>query len=109
MDTMPQVFDKDTNGDGGEFTGKGSVVFEAKAPGTDAWPSNVTLKLQKQSPFPGEETVWKDQGEKFTFTDEGTLPEYKLIRGQKYRFVSSAAGVQCWIHVVTTATTIDGV
>lgn len=106
---MPQVFDAQTNGDGGEFSGSGPVVFEAKAPGTDAWPSSVTLKLQKRSPFPGEEGIWKDQGEKFTFTDEGTLPEYKLIRGQKYRFVSSAAGVQCWMHVTSEDTAITGV
>lgn len=106
---MPLVFNAQTNGDGGEFTGEGPVVFEAKAPGTDAWPSGVTLKLQKRSPFEGEENVWKDQGEKFTFTGEGTLPEFKLIRGQKYRFVSSAAGVQCWMHVTAATTRIDGV
>ena len=105
---MPLVFNSETNGNGGEFKGASPVIFEAKAPGTDPWPAGVTLKLQKRSPFPGEENVWKDQGENFTFTDEGTLPEYKLIQGQKYRFVSSAAGVQCWMHVVTTATTIYG-
>lgn len=106
---MSLVFNSKTNGNGGEFTGEGPVVFEAKAPGTDAWPTGVTLKLQKQSPFEGEEEVWKDQGDAFTFTDEGTLPEYNLIKGQKYRFVSSAAGVQCWIHAVTNTTTINGV
>ena len=106
---MGLVFNSETNGDGKEFTGEGPVIFEAKAPGTDAWPTGVTLKLQKRSPFKGEESVWKDLGEKFTFTDEGTVPEIKLIKGQKYRFVSSAAGVQCWMHAVTSVTKIDGV
>ena len=106
---MSLVFNSKTNGNGKDFSGEGTVVFEAKAPGTDPWPTSVTLRLQKRSPFEGEEDVWKDQGETFTFTDEGTLPEFKLIRGQKYRFVSSAAGVQCWMHVVATTTKIDGV
>ena len=106
---MSLVFNSETNGNGDEFPGEGTVIFEAKAPGTGSWPTGVTLKLQKRSPFEGEEKIWKDHGEKFTFTDEGTLPECKLIRGQKYRFVSSAAGVQCWMHAVTTTTAIDGV
>lgn len=106
---MSLVFNSTTNGNGGEFTGEGPVVFEAKAPGTDAWPTGVTLKLQKRSPFKGEESVWKDQGETFTFADEGTLPELYLIPGQKYRFVSSAAGVQCWMHKVSSTTRISGV
>lgn len=97
---MSAVFDLETNGNGEEFSGDGAVVFEAKADGDDAWPTDVTLKLQKQSPFPDEEDVWKDQGQ--VFDDEGTLPAFFLIKGQKYRFVSSAAGVQCWMHDVSS-------
>ena len=112
METDPkELVYKLTDGTNGEpFGGEGATVFEAKAKGTDTWPTGVTLKLQKQSPFPGEESVWKDTGQ--AFDDEGTLSEFNLIAKQQYQFVKSGTGqVQCWLHAVNTVTlsTVKGV
>ena len=104
-DPKEWVYKLTNDGNGSEFGGEGAVVFEAKAAGSDTWPTGVTLKLQKRSPFPSEETVWKDTGQEFS--DEGTLPEggFNLIAKQRYRFVKSGTGaVQCWMHAVLTAT-----
>ena len=102
-DPKELVYKLSDDGNGETFGNEGAVVFEAKAAGTETWPSGVTLKLQKQSPFPGESDVWKDTGQEFD--DEGTLPEFNMIRKQNYRFVKSGTGsVQCWMHSVLTAT-----
>ena len=63
-------------------------------PGGVDWPTGLTIEIEIQSPYPGDE----DQYETLhIFTDKGTWQIY-LITDRKYRAVSSEIGP--WLPIV---------
>lgn len=88
--TNPVVADRTTND---EVIGEGEAIFETNMPAGAAWTSDLTVKIEIQSPYPGDETQWETL---YTFTNKGTW-SVNMIGGRKYRVVASAVGP--WVHL----------
>ena len=75
--------------------GDGEHVFEANMPRGASWTSGLTVKVDLQSPFPGDEDQWETL---YTFTAKGSW-NVNMISGRKYRVVASSVGP--WIELNT--------
>ena len=69
-------------------TGEGLHAFETNMPAGASWTSGLTVKVDIQSPYPGDTDQWETL---HTFSDKGSWQTY-VVRGRKYRVVASASG-----------------
>ena len=75
--------------------GEGSHVFETNMPDGAVWTSGLTVKVELQSPYPGDSDEWETL---HTFCKEGTQ-RIDLVAGRNYRVVASAVGP--WVYLNT--------
>lgn len=76
--------------------GIGTHVFEVNMPAGVAWTSGLTVDIDIQSPYPGDEDQWETL---HTFNDKGTW-DVNMIRDRKYRAVASVSGPWCFLNTV---------
>ena len=72
--------------------GVGTHEFEVNMPGGATWTAGLTVKIEVQSPYPGDATQWETL---HTFSAAGTQ-KIDLFEGRNYRAVASASGPWCW-------------
>lgn len=68
--------------------GVGTYVFETNFPDGATWTSGLTVDIDMQSAYPGDEDQWENLHQ---FTEKGTK-RIDLIEGRKYRVVASEKG-----------------
>ena len=76
--------------------GTGEHVFETNMPAGATWTSGLTVKVDIQSPYPGDEDQWETL---HTFSSKDSW-NVNMISGRIYRVVASAVGPWVFLNVV---------
>lgn len=79
-----------------KIEGTGTFVFEANMPGGVAWTSGLTVTVDIQSPYPGDEDQWETL---HTFTEKGTW-RVDMFDNRIYRVTASAKGPWVYLNLV---------
>ena len=78
-----------------KIIGVGTHVFETNMPAGATWTAGLTVTVEIQSPYPGDETQWEVL---HTFSDKGSF-RVDLIEDRTYRVVASSSGP--WVYLNT--------
>ena len=81
--------------------GDGLYAFEANMPSGATWLSGMTITVDIQPPYPGDESQWETL---YTFTEKGSWQSY-LISGRKYRIVASEKGAWVFLNLLRSRIT----
>ena len=74
----------------------GTYVFETNMPGSASWATGLTVNVDLQSPFPGDEDEWETL---HTFSDKGSW-RVDMITDRIYRVISSEVGPWVFLNLV---------
>ena len=76
--------------------GTGLHAFETDMPRGATWTAGLTVKVEIQSPFPGDEDQWTTL---HTFSSKDSW-KVNLIQNRKYRVVASVVGPWVFLNLV---------